>query len=293
MDGQVDGGAPAPAPEKMAPTTELQQGAPVDGGAGGEEVIQHEQGQDASQPEPNRARYRFSQLSQERNAALQEAAYWRGLAEGKAAVPSAPAAPAAQAAEGPPEAGNYPGGEFSPEYIRDLSRFEARMEARTALEAERRAMQAEAAFEEGRQRFLAVHQAVASAGDDLALQFVEQIGHRPDGRALADSLAESEYAPLAAQYFARNPQDWRRIAQLPPTRRAVEIDRIGQTVQYRMQQQQAYAAAQAQQPSRPSPTQPAATPQALNGRGAAPALDPERASLAELRARYGFDQPKG
>ena len=271
-----------------APETELHvEGAapPHDGVAGNEQ--QPEQVEQAQQPEqkPTRFDRRISDLLRENRQKAEEAAYWRGKAEARnAGIPQTPelAEPAKANPDAEPDPTAYALGEFDPAYIRDLARHTVRQER---LEADRQAQEA-AAFEAGKQRFFAAYEATLEAGFEAGAEFLVDIARERD---LADAIAEAEDPGVAAQYIALNPADWQRVSRMSPTQRAVQIDRITQTVRARLAQgsqqgrQNAPAAPQNNAPAQPTPAL-QATP-TISGRGAGPAFNPETASLLEFEQR--------
>jgi hypothetical protein len=302
----------APAPQEAVPaqvpaSTELPpNGAapPADGVVDGQQQ-QQPPAEAAPQPNPeeeararSRKEQRFSELSRRANEAEREAAYWRGIAEGKGVAQNGQTpAPQPQAqnpqANGPPDPANYAAGEFDPAYIRDLARHTVR-EERAAMEreeAERARQTAERAqFEEAKARFVSAYEATQAEAEratdpyyqdafDAGARFLLQLGSQ---RELADAIAESDDPALAAAYFAKNREHWQEIASLRPYQRAVQIDRVVAHIARTVRGPATRPAAQAQPAPQPAPTQPnqplQATP-TISGRGSTPVFDPNQGTM--------------
>lgn len=274
------------------PNTELQPGAegqaPEAGVLGNDAQPEAPVGEPEPQEQPKQTpphrtpQYRFSEMSRRISEAEQTAAYWRGVAEGKIQPQQhqpqqqAPQ-PQQQAPSGgaEPDPALYPLGELDAQYIRDLARFEARRE-HAALQ-QQSAKQTE--FEQRKAQFINAFETTAASGFDEGVEFLRFIGNTPD---LADAVVESGYAPVVAEYFAHNPDHWAQVARMPPTRRAVELDRIGSTVTARLQTQAQPAPRQQQAPATP-PVQPSPT---LSGRGVAPTPDISRMSFSDFEQAF-------
>lgn len=293
--------APVDTTAAQPATTELQpgQGVPADGVVPAEEAQPDAAAQAAAaeaearkaEDNRNRANRRFSDLTRERNAAIEEAAYWRGVAEAKAGgqqqpqqQPQPQPSPAqAGAAPNPNDTNRYPGGEFDPQYMRDLARFEARQELQ-AIEAER-AKQRE--FETGRERYHAALDAIDTEEFDgnptgQAAETIARIA-RAD-RTLCDTITAAQNPAWIAEHFARFPSDVSYALSLPPVQRALLIGQLdakyGAYAAARprhtpAQQQQAAPAPQASPAPQLTPA-----PQ-VNGRGSSPNFNPETASYEE------------
>lgn len=261
-------GQTAPTASELPPGT-----APVDGVAPEQDGQPGGQPEQSTQPEADKRspQYRFSKLTEQRNAAAAEAAYWRGQAEAlqRATMaqaqptqpqPTQPAAPAA------PDPSNYAQGEFDPAYLRDIARHEAKLEAQELLRQElaQRDEQAreQARLAEGRARF---ESAAARAQQEGLPEAADLLARVP--MPVADLITQAPNPHLVAAYFARRPDVLQGIANLPPMQAAMQVAYIDAQITQAMQASApAQPAAQAPTPQQP-PIQP--TPQ-LSGRGADP-----------------------
>lgn len=288
----------APEPTQAA-TSELQptQGASVDGGVP-EETAQSDvdaaqaaaaAAEEAANAAANRTRAnkRFSDLSRERNAALEEAAYWRGVAETKAGgqqQPQPQPQPAPARADAPPDPSDltrYPSGEFDPQYMRDLARFEAR----DILRSEREEAAQREAFMEGKQRYEATLDAIDAENFDgeatgRASETLARIA-RAD-RVLCDTITSAQNPAWIAEHFTRNPADLQYAMGLSPVQRGVFIGRLDARFATYLSAQPATRPAPAPQPA-PANPQPAvtATP-TVGGRSVAPPFDPNKGSMEDF-----------
>lgn len=211
-------------------------------------------------------------MSRQIREAEQTAAYWRGVAEGKIQPQTQQQAPQPQtqqqpaAGEGRPDPNDparYPLGELDSRYVSDLAEWAAERKWQQLQQRQQQTSE----FEQKRTRFVETFQNTAAQGFEEGAAFLRDVGRVPE---LADAVVESEYAPVVAEYFAHNPDHWAEVANMAPTRRAVEIDRIGSTVSARLQ-----AKAATPRPQAPAPT-PVQVPQTLQGRGPAPTPDISR-----------------
>jgi hypothetical protein len=236
MSGAPDGAAPA-APTPSPATAELQPGAtaPADGAASGEANPEAPAGEGASpaqpeqarQPDPNDKRspqYRFGELTAQRNKAQEEAAYWRGVAEGRV-QPGAATPPPQAAAPQPPDPANYPHKEFDPAYIRDAAVFEAERRFEKRRDEERVRDREQAAQQQGYERFRTVYDDIAAKGDDFA-PALEVLESRAVSRETKDILVSAEHPGYVAAYYADKPRDLAALTRLPLHQQALIIGRI-------------------------------------------------------------------
>jgi len=285
----------APASEPVqANTSELQPGgAPVDGvvidenaqteAAAAQAAAAAEAEVAKANANRERGQRRYSDLTRERNAALEEAAYWRGVAEAKAQGQQPPAQPQGQPAQanalpnGAPNPDAYPAGEFDGQYIRDLARFEAKN-----ILAEERQHEAQAReFETGRERFSNAISLAEGEGFEDGARTLAQIA-RAD-RSTVDIITAAENPHWIGQHFAVNPQDLQYAMRLPPAQRAMFIGKLDARFSAYIAATPAPAPVKAPA-SQPAPVsqQPTPTPQ-LGGRGVSH-FNPETASYEEYRA---------
>lgn len=250
-----------------------------------------------AQANRDRANRRFGDLTKERNAAAQEAAYWKGIAEERARSGAPPrpleqlaAAPAD--ANAPPNPADFAAGEFDPAFTRALARFEAKQilaEERTAQQQAQAQAEAQRAMQAGETRWRTAIETATSEGFEEGALVLDRLGRTPGMRDVVDSITETADPAYAAEYFARNPEELQAVIQMPPRQRdrylgAVEV----QAAQWR----KAQTARSAQPAPTPARTQNApvqqpamqATP-TVNGRGATSVFNPETASLADFERR--------
>lgn len=247
--------------------------------------------------QPSRVEKRFGDLTKQRNDAQAEAAYWRGVAEGRGGTPPAPqpATPAAPA--GPPDhndAAKYPLGQFDPRYAADLAKHELRAEQEAERKAEAaRTAQAETArtLEEGVQRWEGVVEEARNAGQGF--ENAESVLLARDvPRATMDLIVTAENKLHVAEYFGRKPEAKRALLSLPPIEQARAIGRLDAIISGNLR---AAGGAAPQSPPPPPPAAPQPSPapiptavqsgpaSSFNASTAAPAdVD---ARLAELRAK--------
>jgi hypothetical protein len=227
-----------------------------------------------------RGQRRYSDLSREKNEALQEAAYWRGVAEAKAngqqpAQPQQGQQPvqANTLPNGEPNPDNYPAGEFDRDYIRALAAFEAKQ----IIASERNEQAQRVEFESGKQRYQGAIAAAEAEGFEDGVRTLAQIA-RAD-RPTVDIITAAENPHWIGEHFARNPQDLQYAMSLPPGPRAMFIGKLDARFSTYIAATPAPKAAPASQPA-PANPQPAvtATPM-VGGRSVAPPFDPNKGSM--------------
>jgi hypothetical protein len=310
MSGEVvTSETPAPAqPSASAPSTpasELPSGAApaTDGGAAPEQTQQQQTDQQQpvapAAPEPaqpqqeGRANRRFSDLSRERNQALQEAAYWRGVAEAARTGQQPPAQPQATPTpaqpSGPPNPADYPGKEYDPRYAADLAKHEIRMEqkaeAERQAEADRQAAE-NRAIAEGRTRWETVCQTARAAGEGFE-NAETVLTSRNVPRSTMDLITTSDNPVHVAEYFGRKPDDLRAVLAMPPLEQARAITRLDARISANLDRARAAAPASPPAPTpAPAPQQPSpvAIPTAPLA-GAPPRFNPAQASPSDVDAR--------
>jgi hypothetical protein len=310
-----------PGVETQAPaSSELSNGAaPVaDGDAAPAEPQQTPDGQPAGEPakaegetpEHRKASYRFSEMSKQLREAEKQAAYYRGLADAaqrgqNAPAPPIEATPVAQA-DPEPDPAKYAGKDFDPAYLRDVARWEGRQEAKRLHEElkasqtrETEAQARERAFEEGRQRFMEAREVQARAIEEQHPQYAGVVTEALDDIArmeppntpgrLIDVVTLTENPGWVAAALATKPELRRQILALPPERRALAIGKIDAQISANLAAAQSAQpqAPQAPAPSAPVQASPAPTPPpVVNGRGAAPSIDLNKADMNDyVRAR--------
>ena len=312
--------------EQHAPaTSELPNGAPAapaDGGVAPEQQTQQEptpeaEAAAAAAAEDARKRKerneRFGDLTKQRNKALEEAAYWRGVAEASRGQ-QAPQAPQQQSepqvnADPEPDPNAFPGKEFDPGYAKAVAAWAGRQEARRLAEEDRKARtEAEAktaeerAFNEGRERFFEARDQ-ADALEDANPQYVGLVTATLDNIAraeplgtpgrLVDIVTQVENKAWVVAALGSKPGLLQQIQTLNPTQRAIAIGKIDAQISANLRSPNApapkpQAAAPASAPANGAsvapPSNPAGItpPPALNGKGSAvPQIDPNKASMED------------
>ena len=280
-------------------TSELQPGQaapPADGGVveptQPAEVVPPSQTAEEELRARNRKEQRFSDLSRAKNEAEREAAYWRGIAEGKGlqngAQPPQPATPQAAQPQGRPDPNDtsrYPLGQYDERFVEDLAdwKYEQR-EAAKAKESEAKAREAEEqrAFEEGKRLYAEAVQAAEQAGLERGADLLGALGRDPNARAIVDAITATHVPHGVAEYLAIYPDELRSVASMTPMQRAARLGRIAEHVS------RVTTAPKSPPPPPPAPAQPnnpalQATP-VIGGRGAMPAKDPNNMTMEEFAA---------
>lgn len=242
-----------------------------------------EESTDAVQPDdsgaPTRAEKRIQQLLQREREARERIAYLEGLNQRNPA-PAQPQ-PEQQAAQvhqdlakwlgDEPKPDAFPAGEFDPQYLRAIAKFEARAEQAQFVMAQRQHAARQA--EQSRAQAFAEAVAAAEKASPDFREVVGGLGHRlPNWQAdlIADAGAEIAYA------IGKDAEAEERIrAMRSPVQVAREIGRI----EARM------ASASAPPPPTPQPSAaPPPPPRAVRGASAV-GFDWSKASPAEIQAR--------
>jgi len=203
---------------------------------------------------------RIDEVTAKKYEAEREAAYWRGIAEGRT-----PQQPVAQAQEGPPREDQF-------------ESYEDYEQARIDYAVEQRLRQAEA---------LKAQQAVLQTYEERAARLKES---KPDYDSvvgnpalritpiMADVIRESDAGPEVAYHLGTNPQEAARIAALSPHRQAVELGKL-----------EARLSAPAQ-PAKANRTPPPPPPQTVAGLSNGLNKAPEDMSMAEYVAARNAGQ---
>lgn len=189
---------------------------------------------------------RFDELTAKRYEAEREAAYYRGIAEGR--TPQAQP----QAEQAPPDRWDDPEG-----YDRWLIN-----EAATRAREELTQTQRLSTYGEKVAKFSEAHP-----------DFAELVTHNRDLSVtpnMANVIFESDYGPQVAYHLGQNPQEARRIAALPDYRQAAELGKLEATLSQPKAQQQR--------------TPPPPPPQTVGGVSAGLTKTMEEMSFAEFKA---------
>lgn len=300
---ELPNGAAAAPPDGVAASAEpaAPEATPAEG-EGTEQTAQPQQ--------PSRKDMRFADLTKERNKAREEAAYWRGIAEAARMGQNAPKPPSSEAppaapADPEPDPAAFAGKEWDPAYLREVARWEGRQEARRLAEetkqSQARETEAQAAhreFEEGRQRFIEARDIQAREIEEQFPQYAGAVTETLDNIArmepprtpgrLIDIVTLAENPAWVAAALATKSGLLQQIAGLSPERRALAIGKIDAQISANL--------ANAQTAPRPAPTpapsaaaapsnpNPAPTPPpTINGRGAVPSIDPNKANMDDYK----------
>lgn len=303
MEQQTQSPVAEGAPAATA-TSELPPGGvapPADGGV----VDPSTQPAEAVPPQPtpeeeararNRKEQRFSELSRRANDAEREAAYWRGIAEGKGLVqngqpeprPAPQPAPAANSgAPDPNDFDRYPLGAIDPQYVNDLTDW--KLEQREAAKAKKAAEDRD--FEIRRERWVSANVEADKLGFTGAREVLKVASQE-----IADAICATgpENGALLSEYFYQYPDHYERVAKLDSVSRAVQFGYIVADLRRQVAGQATPPAPTppAPPPAAPAQSAPAAQPNptlqatpTVNGRTATPAFNPETASMADWEAR--------
>ena len=304
------------APENVQPEAELPNAgaAPAPDGASGQDQTQSQppaEGEQegevdarAEKPEHRRAASRFSDLTRERNRAIEEAAYWRGVAEASRgqnarpdAVQEAPQQPQ-QPSDPEPNPADFVGKEYDPAYLKAIARWEGRQEVKAATQAAKTEAAREAEervayqrFEEGRTRFVearqnaeAIEEQYPNYAGAVVSMFDEIARAEPPGtpNRLIDVITQSENPEWVVAALRTKDGLRQQIYSLDPVSRALAIGRIDAQISANLR-----ASAQAARPASQSAKAPASSaqqtqvtpPAQVNGRGASPSFDPNKGSV--------------
>lgn len=161
----------------------------------------------------NATQARIDELTRQKHEQAREAAYWRGLAEQRAAKETAQV----ERPQGKPSADQF---EDHSEYVEALTdwKFEQKLAERDARTQE----QARATTWQER----------ASAAKAEMPDFDEVMASStaPMSAAMAEAIKESDIGPKVAYHLAQHPEEAARLANMSPTSAAREIGKIEATL---------------------------------------------------------------
>ena len=259
---------------------------------------------DAAKADAGRFKGSISDLTRDRNTAREEAAYWRGIAEasrnaGQTSQAAPPPPP--QPVDLEPSPDDFAGKEFDPKYLRAVAQWEGRQEVKRAQEAmtarqaaEAKEAEATKAFEAGRARFIEARQD-AEAIEEAHPQYAGVVAQTLDNIAraeqpgtpgrLVDVLTQAENRAWVVAALATKPGLLNQVMALDPTSRALAIGKIDAQISANLRSSSTAQAAQpkpaaAAQPA-PSAIPPVQPTPMLNGKGAAPSINPDTASMQD------------
>lgn len=182
-----------------------------------EEAVQQEndEGQERDESgkfKKNATQARIDELTKAKHEAAREAAYWRGLAEARAAKETTPEAP-----QGKPTADQF--NDYA-EFVEALTEWKATEKVNAAL-SQRDAKQQEAVKADSWQQRAAAAKAELPDFDSVLANSTA-----PMSQAMAEVIKESDLGPKVAYHLAQNPDVAARLSGLSPTQAAREIGRI-------------------------------------------------------------------
>jgi hypothetical protein len=225
----ADPAAPAPAPV-VAPVADppaADPAAPAEPAAPAPAPVEDSE----ENPKPSKAVSELIAQRKKRQAAEQEAAYWKGVAEGrtKPAEPASPAAPAPVEPTGPPVAPKLDQFETYEQYEAAKDAFLI-AKAKYDFRQEQQAEQQRQAAISARQKFDA--RIDAAAKEDPALLDVLADKTIPISPVMASLIMESEVSPQLIRWANANRDAAMKIAMLPPLQAARELGIIEAQIKF-------------------------------------------------------------
>jgi len=199
---------------------------------------------------------RFDELTAKRYDAEREAAYWRGIAEGR--TPNQQATETRQ--DGPPREDQF-------------DSYDEYEQARIDYAVEQRLRQAEAA--KAQQAVLQTYEERVARLREAKPDY-DSVVNNPTLRItpiMADVIRESDAGPEVAYHLGTNPQEAARIAALPPHRQAAELGKL-----------EIRLSSTAQPQAKPNRNPPPPPPQTVAGLSNGLNKAPEDMSMAEYVA---------
>lgn len=165
-------------------------------------------------PKPSGFEKRISKLTWQAREAERQAAYWRGIAEGKGAPPQG-AQP--EAKDGPPKQEQF---ETYDEYLRALTRHEistTMAQERQKLTRELEGRELQGGFEKRVEAFREKH----ADFDEVAFSDDHQVSP-----TMRDAIVNTQDGAEIAYWLGKNPEESNRIARLSPNHQILELGRI-------------------------------------------------------------------
>lgn len=237
----------------------------------GAETDEEGDGEQPARDSKGRFQKRVDRLTREREEAKREAAYWRGLAEGKAPGGAKQAEPEKSQAKAAPK-------------VEDFEDYADYLEARIEFNRQKRDAEAESAKAAS---YAAREQAALTrkweAAQDSARErfadFDEVVKNPnlPITTSMAKAILQTDAAAEIAYHLGTHPEEAAKIAALSPVAQAIAIGRLEATV------------------SKPAPrkvTNAPKPPPTLKG-GAVPTKDPSKMSMEEYAAWRDAEESAG
>ena len=155
---------------------------------------------DKKEPEPSEAEKRIKQLVAQRNREREEAAYWKGVAEGRIKTDQAPPAPTAEAAP------NIEDFESYDDFVVAKAKYEIRLESQASRQAEAQQVSIRA-YQERLQKESEIDPEILDLAKDPTL---------PVNQLMAAIIWNSEVGPKMIRYLNDHRDEAQRIASSPP-----------------------------------------------------------------------------
>lgn len=217
-------------------------------------------------PKPDPVQSRIDTITREKWDAVREAAYWKGIAEGKG-KPETPTPEPVKSKVDELDPNDF---DSDADYLKEVARVtreeiknESATEQRKAQERDRISI-INSRYEEGRKKW--------PDFDQVALNNSLQVTQTMFDAAMGENLDSILY------HLGRNPSEAVRISQLSPLQQAKEIGRIEDRINTK---------------PKPKPSNAPAPPKVLDGSGGSPPPKPDsEKSRAELRADWEKNRRK-
>ncbi len=220
----------APAPAKSVDTPKPEEAKPEETTAEAPKVDESEDSTEGEQEtketpkKPNKLQERFSKLTSDRDAARQEAEYWRRVAL-EAQQPKEQPAQTTPTADAEPQLDQF---QTELDYAKAHAKWVARQEAKAIIEMER--AQRQAAEQQAKaQELVQTYQARIEEARTRYADYEEVMVTAPEvplPAHLSQALLESDFGPDVAYRLAKDPQKVQRLVTLSPTAALREIGRI-------------------------------------------------------------------
>ena len=228
-----------------------------------EESKEKEKGKDKTPPWFKK---RIDRLVWEREEARREAAYWRGIAEGRMKQPSGEDT---ASDDKKPSPGDY---ESYDEYIEALTDWKTR-QALKQIQTQQSSMTEEQKKLEAQRQFAERVEKARMKYDDFDEVVLNPYVPITDEMVMA--IHESELGPDIAYYLGKHPEEAMRIARLSPVAQAREIGKIEARLS-----QPSQPAAKQQEPRRITKA-PEPIGSGVSGKNTTPTPDPEKMTMEE------------
>lgn len=204
----------------------------------------------------NATQARIDELTRQKHEQAREAAYWRGLAESRAAKETAPV--------------ERPQGKPSADQFEDHSEY---VEALTDWKLDQKLAERDARNQEQAKASTWAERASAAKAEMPDFDQVMASSTAPMTTAMAEAIKESDIGPKVAYHLAQHPEEAMRLAGLSPTSAIREIGKIEASL----------SMAKASEPA-PKKVTSAPTPPTPIGSGRSTVGDPSKMSMPDYMA---------